>query len=158
LHVSPGAVFQPSLFVTRFDELLNKGCQFQYFGYDPYQSKDPINTLKAYLQEKGVAQPDKYVIAVSQRNAWFNAPTDDLARAIKSPIPYITFSANPMWPWLFGNCVLSIDGKGGASADMDLGNKKPMKRNPGSDSCKVDPIQCVCMAMGLLTQYEGQNH
>ena len=158
LHVSPGAVFQPSLFVTRFDELLQKGCQFQYFGYDPYQSKDPINTLKAYLQEKGVAQPDKHVIAVSQRNAWFNAPTDDLARAIKSPIPYITFSANPMWPWLFGNTVLSIDGKGGASADMDLGNKKPVKRNPGSDSCKVDPIQCIVMGIGLLTQYEGQNH
>ena len=158
LHVSPGAVFQPSLFVTRFDELLQKGCQFQYFGYDPYQSKDPINSLKAYLQEKGVAQPDKHVIPVSQRNAWFNAPTDDLARAIKSPIPYITFSANPMWPWLFGNAVLSIDGKGGASADMDLGNKKPVKRNPGSDSCKVDPIQCIVMGIGLLTQYEGQNH
>ena len=158
LHKSPGAVFQPSLFVTRFDELLNKGCQFQYFGYDPYQSKDPINSLKAYLQEKGVAQPDKHVIPVSQRNAWFNAPTDDLARAIKSPIPYITFSANPMWPWLFGNAVLSIDGKGGASADMDLGNKKPVKRNPGSDSCKVDPIQCIVMGIGLLTQYEGQNH
>ena len=158
LHVSPGAVFQPSLFVTRFDELLNNGCQFQYFGYDPYQSKDPINTLKAYLQEKGVAQPDKYVLPVSQRNAWFNAPTDDLARAIKSPIPYITFSANPMWPWLFGNCVLSIDGKGGASADMDLGNKKPVKRNPGSDSCKVDPIQCICEGLGLFTQYEGTQH
>ena len=158
LHVSPGAVFQPSLFVTRFDELLSKGCQFQYFGYDPYQSKDPINTLKAYLQEKGVAQPDKYVLPVSQRNAWFNAPTDDLARAIKSPIPYITFSANPMWPWLFGNAVLSIDGKGGASADMDLGNKKPVKRNPGSDSCKVDPIQCIIEGLGLMTEYESKNH
>ena len=157
LHVSPGAVFQPSLFVKRFDELLMKGCQFQYFGYDPYQSKDPINTLKAYLQEKGVAQPDKYVLPVSQRNAWFNAPTDDLARAIKSPIPYITFSANPMWPWLFGNCVLSIDGKGGASADMDLGNKKPVKRT-SSDSCKVDPVQAIIMGMGLMVQYESQNH
>ena len=156
LHVSPGAVFQPSLFVTRFDKLLNEGCQFQYFGYDPYQSKDPINTLKAYLQEKGVAQPDKYVLPVSQRNAWFNAPTDDLATAIKSPMPYITFSANPMWPWLFGNCVLSIDGKAGAAVDMDLGNKKPVKRNPGSDSCKVDPIQCICVALGLMTEYEGR--
>jgi phage terminase large subunit-like protein len=158
LHVSPGAVFQPSLFVIRFDKLLQRGCQFQYFGYDPYQSKDPINTLKAYLQEKGVAQPDKYVLPVSQRNAWFNAPTDDLAKAIKSPIPYITFSANPMWPWLFGNCVLSIDGKAGAAVDMDLGNKKPVKRNPGSDSCKVDPIQCICVALGLMTEYEGKNH
>lgn len=158
LHVSPGAVFQPSLFIQRFDELLMKGCQFQYFGFDPYQSKDPINTLKAYLQEKGVAQPDKHVLPVSQRNAWFNAPTDDLARAIKSPIPYITFSANPMWPWLFGNCVLSIDGRGGSASDMDLGNKKPVKRNAGSDSCKVDPIQCIVVGLGLMTQFEGQNH
>ena len=71
---------------------------------------------------------------------------------------HITFSANPMWPWLFGNTVLSIDSKGGASADMDLGNKKPVKRNPGSDSCKVDPVQCIVMGIGLLTQYEGQNH
>lgn len=157
LHVSPGAVFQPSLFIQRFDELLMKGCQFQYFGFDPYQSKDPINTLKAYLQEKGVAHPDKYVLPVSQRNAWFNAPTDDLARAIKSPIPYITFSANPMWPWLFGNCVLSVDGKGGASVEMDLQNKKPVKRTH-SDSCKVDPIQCITMGIGLFTQFEGQNH
>ena len=158
LHVSPGAVFQPSLFIQRFDELLRKGCQFQYFGFDPYQSKDPINTLKAYLQEKGVAQPEKHVLPVSQRNAWFNAPTDDIAKAIKALIPYIQFSRNAMWPWLFGNCVLSIDGKGGSSADMDLGNKKPVKRNPGSDSCKVDPIQCIVVGMGLFTQFEGQNH
>ena len=158
LHISPGAVFQPSLFIQRFDELLQKGCQFQLFGYDSYQSKDPINTLKAYLQEKGVVNIDSHVVSVSQRNAWFNAPTDDLARAIKSPIPYITFSANPMWPWLFGNCVLSIDGKGGSTIDMDLGNKKPVKRNPGSDSCKVDPVQCIVMAMGLFTQFEGQKH
>ena len=156
LHVSPGEVFQPSLFIQRLDELLKRGVQFQLFGFDPYQSKDPINTLKAYLAEIGVAYPEKYVLPISQRNAWFNAPTDDLARAIKSPIPYITFSANPMWPWLFGNCVLSIDGKGGASADMDLGNKKPVKRTH-SDSCKVDPIQAITMGMGLLMQFESQN-
>jgi phage terminase large subunit-like protein len=158
LHVSPGAIFQSSLFIQRLDELFKKGIQIQAFGYDSYQSKDPINSLKAYLSEMGVADPDKYCIPISQRNAEFNAPTDDLALAIKSPIPYISFSNNPAWSWLFGNCVLSIDGKGGTSANMDLGNKKPVKRNPGSDSCKVDPIQCLVMGMDLLTRFEGQKH
>ena len=36
--LSPGAVFQPALFVNRLAELLGKGCQFMYF--DKYQSKD----------------------------------------------------------------------------------------------------------------------
>ena len=158
LHVSPGEIFQSSLFIQRIDELLKKGIQFQLFGYDSYQSKDPINSLKAYLQEVGVANPDKYCIPISQRNAEFNAPTDDLAMAIKAPIPYIQFSSNPAWPWLFGNCVLSIDGKGGTNTNMDLGNKKPVKRNPGSDSCKVDPVQCLVMGIDLLTRFEGQKH
>jgi phage terminase large subunit-like protein len=47
--------------------------------------------------------------------------------------------------------------KGGASADMDLGNKKPVKRT-SSDSCKVDPVQAIIMGMGLMVQYESQNH
>lgn len=158
LHVSPGEIFQSSLFIRRIDELLKKGVQFQLFGYDSYQSKDPINSLKAYLQEVGVANPDKYCIPISQRNAEFNAPTDDLALAIKAPIPFIQFSNNPAWPWLFGNCVLSIDGKGGTNTNMDLGNKKPVKRNPGSDSCKVDPVQCLVMGIDLLTRFEGQKH
>jgi phage terminase large subunit-like protein len=158
LHVSPGEIFQSSLFIQRLDELLKKGVQIQAFGYDSYQSKDPINSLKAYLSEIGVVNPDKYCIPISQRNAEFNAPTDDIALAIKAPIPYIQFSCNPMWPWTFGCCVLSIDGKGGTNANMDLGNKKPVKRNPGSDSCKVDPVQCLVMGMDLLTRYEGAKH
>ena len=157
LHVSPGEIFQSSLFIQRIDELLKKGVQFQLFGYDSYQSNDPINSLKAYLQEVGVASPDKYCIPISQRNAEFNAPTDDLAMAIKAPIPYIQFSNNPAWPWLFGNCVLSIDGKGGTNTNMDLGNKKPVKRSQ-SDSCKVDPVQCLVMGIDLLTRFEGQKH
>ena len=32
--------------------VIKKGVQFMYFGYDKYQSKDPINTLKAYFQGK----------------------------------------------------------------------------------------------------------
>ena len=149
LHVSPGEIFQPSLFINRLDELIRKGCQFMYFGYDKYQSKDPINTLKAYLQSAwGIANPDPYIQVVSQLNSEFNAPTDDLFAAMFAPVPFISFSNNPMWPWCFGNAALEIDGRD---------NKRPVKRSQ-SDSCKVDPVQALIMALDLYERYEGTLH
>ena len=149
LHVSPGDIFQPSLFINRLDELIKKGCQFMYWGYDKYQSKDPINTLKAYLQSAwGIANPDPYIQVVSQLNSEFNAPTDDLFAAMFAPVPFISFSNNPMWPWCFGNAALEIDGRD---------NKRPVKRSQ-SDSCKVDPVQALIMALDLYERYEGTLH
>jgi len=149
LHYSPGAVFQSSLFVNRLAELLGKGCQFMYFGYDKYQSKDPINTLKAFLQSNmGIQNPDPYVQVVSQLNSEFNAPTDDLYAAMFAPVPFISYSASPMWPFCFGNAVLEIDGRG---------NKRPVKRAQ-TDSCKIDPVQAIIMALDLYERYEGMNH
>ena len=149
LHVSPGDIFQPSLFINRLDELIKKGCQFMYWGYDKYQSKDPINTLKAYLQSAwGIANPDPYIQVVSQLNSEFNAPTDDLFAAMFAPVPFISFSHNPMWPWCFGNSALEIDGRD---------NKRPVKRSQ-SDSCKVDPVQALIMALDLYERYEGTLH
>ena len=146
LHVSEGKVFQPSLFIARTKELLGKGCQFMYWGYDKYQSKDPINSLLAFLQsEMNVQKPEMYVQVVSQLNSEFNAPTDDLYAAMFAPVPFISFSPSPLWPWCFGNCVLEIDGRE---------NKRPVKRNQ-SDSCKVDPVQALIMAMDLYTRFEG---
>ena len=149
LHVSPGDIFQPTLFINRLDELIKKGCQFMYWGYDKYQSKDPINTLKAYLQTTwGIANPDPYIQVVSQLNSEFNAPTDDLFAAMFAPVPFISFSHNPMWPWCFGNAALEIDGRD---------NKRPVKRSQ-SDSCKVDPVQALIMALDLYERYEGTLH
>lgn len=147
LHVSPGKVFQPSLFINRLDELFKQGVQFAAWGYDKYKSKDPINALKAYLQSvMKVPNPEPYVQAVSQLNSEFNAPTDDLYAAMFAPVPFIGFSSNPLWPFCFGNCALEIDGRD---------NKRPVKRTPGSDSCKVDPVQAIIMAMDLYTRFEG---
>ncbi len=149
LHYSPGQIFQPALFINRLAELINKGCQFMYFGYDKYQSKDPVNALKAFLQSNmRVANPDLHVQVVSQLNSEFNAPTDDLFAAMFAPQPFISFSDSPLWPWGFGNCVLEIDGRK---------NKRPVKRSQ-SDSCKVDMIQSIIMAMDLYLRYEGQMH
>ena len=147
LHKSPGKVFQPSLFINRLDELFKQGVQFAAWGYDKYQSKDPVNALKAYLQSvMKVPNPEPYVQVVSQLNSEFNAPTDDLYAAMFAPVPFISFSSNPLWPFCFGNCALEIDGRD---------NKRPVKRTPGSDSCKVDPVQALIMAMDLYTRFEG---
>ena len=149
LHVSEGKVFQPSLFITRLDEIMKKGVQFMYFGYDKYQSKDPINTLKAYFQSvMKIANPDPYIQVVSQLNSEFNAPTDDLYAAMFAPVPFITFSMSPLWPFCFGNAVLEIDNRG---------NKRPVKRSQ-SDACKIDPVQAIIMALDLYERYEGMNH
>ena len=149
LHVSPGKVFQPSLFVQRLDDMLRQGVQFMAWGYDKYQSKDPINTLKAYLQSAmGVADPDRYVQVVSQLNSVFNGPTDDLYNAMFAPVPFIEFSPNPMWPWLFGNAMLETDTRE---------NKRPVKRSQ-SDSCKIDPVQALIMALELYERFEGMQH
>jgi phage terminase large subunit-like protein len=149
LHVSEGKVFQPSLFIQRLDQLIKQGVQFMYFGYDKYQSKDPINTLKAYFQSAlHIANPEPYVQVVSQLNSEFNAPTDDLYSAMFAPVPFITFSPSPLWPWCFGNAVLEIDGRE---------NKRPVKRSL-SDSCKVDPVQAIIMALDLYERYEGAQH
>ena len=149
LHYSPGQIFQPALFINRLAELLGKGCQFMYFGYDKYQSKDPINALKAFLQSNmGIANPEPYVQVVSQLNSEFNAPTDDLYAAMFATVPFISFSASPMWPFCFGNAVLEVDGRD---------NKRPVKRSQ-ADSCKIDPVQAIIMALDLYERYEGTLH
>ena len=149
LHVSEGKVFQPSLFINRLDDLIKKGVQFMYFGYDKYQSKDPINTLKAYFQSAlKIPNPEPYIQVVSQLNSEFNAPTDDLYAAMFAPVPFISFSPNPLWPWCFGNCALEIDNRE---------NKRPVKAN-NSDSCKIDPVQAIIMALDLYERYEGSQH
>lgn len=150
LHVSEGKVFQPSLFIQRLDELIKKGVQFMYFGYDKYQSKDPINTLKAYFQSAlHIPNPEPYIQVVSQLNSEFNAPTDDLFSAMFAPVPFISFSPSPLWPFCFGNAVLEIDGRE---------NKRPVKRQAGSDACKIDPVQAIIMALDLYERYEGTQH
>ena len=95
-----------------------------------------------------VQKPEMYVQVVSQLNSEFNAPTDDLYAAMFAPVPFISFSPNPIFPWCFGNCVLEIDGRE---------NKRPVKRSQ-SDSCKVDPVQALIMALDLYERYEGSQH
>ena len=146
MHVSPGKTFQPELFVGRLDELIKKGVQFMFFGYDKYKSKVPINVLKSYLQATlGIQNPEPYVQIVSQLNSEFNGPTEDLYNIMFAPVPFISYSSSPLWPFCFNNAMLEIDNRE---------NKRPVKANQ-SASCKIDPIQCIIMALDLYERYEG---
>lgn len=146
MHVSPGKTFQPELFVGRLDELIKKGVQFMFFGYDKYKSKVPINVLKSYLQATlGIQNPEPYVQVVSQLNSEFNGPTEDLYNIMFAPVPFISFSNSPLWPFCFNNAMLETDNRE---------NKRPVKANQ-SASCKIDPIQCIIMALDLYERYEG---
>ncbi len=149
MHLSQGKTFQPELFVARLDELIKKGVQFMYFGYDKYKSKMPINVLKSYLQAKlGIKDPDPYVQVVSQLNSEFNGPTEDLYNTMFAPVPFISFSNSPLWQFCFNNVALEIDNRD---------NVRPVKANQ-SASCKIDIIQCLVMALDLYERYEGMNH
>ena len=149
MHLSPGKTFQPELFVNRLDELIRNGVQFMYFGYDKYKSKIPINVLKSYLQGRlGIQNPEPYVQVVSQLNSEFNGPTEDLYNAMFAPAPFLNYSASPLWPFCFSNAMLEIDNRE---------NRRPVKANQ-SASCKVDPIQCIIMALDLYERYEGSQH
>ena len=146
MHVSTGKTFQPELFVGRLDELIKKGVQFMFFGYDKYKSKVPINVLKSYLQATlGIQNPEPYVQVVSQLNSEFNGPTEDLYNIMFAPVPFISYSSSPLWPFCFNNAMLEIDNRE---------NKRPVKANQ-SASCKIDPIQCIIMALDLYERYEG---
>ena len=149
MHKSPGKTFQPELFVGRLDELIKKGVQFMYFGYDKYKSKVPITVLKSYMQAKlNIPNPEPYVQVVSQLNSEFNGPTEDLYNAMMAPVPFISYSNSPLWQFCFNNVALEIDNRE---------NKRPVKANQ-SASCKIDPIQCIVMALDLYERYEGTQH
>ena len=149
MHLSEGKTFQPELFIGRLDELIKKGCQFMYFGYDKYKSKVPITVLKAYMQASlGIANPEPYVQVVSQLNSEFNGPTEDLYNTMFATVPFISFSNSPLWPFCFSNAALEVDNRE---------NIRPVKANQ-SASCKIDPIQCIIMALDLYERYEGTLH
>ena len=149
LHISPGKVLEPSLPINRIMELDEKGVNFIAFGYDSYQSKEPINQLKSWLMSAlGIADVESMVMPISQTFASYNPAVMKVDYCVKANPPRINFSSSPMWPWEFGNCVLEEDTR--------MGNHKPLKRNPGSDGCKVDNIQCLCTCFILEETIEGK--
>jgi phage terminase large subunit-like protein len=146
LHVSPGATLQPNMPIDRIIQLSEK-LEFVRFGYDTYKAKEPVNTLKAWIYSLGM-EPKDYVMPVKQNFATYNPAVLELDYMIRNDPPLITFSENPMWPWEFGNCVLETSNDG-------MENRKPLKRNAGSDGCKVDHVQGLCTCLVLYDLVNG---
>ena len=134
LHVSGDNVVEPEAPITRIMELDAKGVNFIAFGYDAYQSKEPILLLKEWLINTlgfGQKDADAMVRPVSQTLASYNAAVQKIEYCIDGVVT-LHFSHSPLWPWEFGNCMLMEDPR--------MGNRKPIKRSANN---KVDNIQCL---------------
>lgn len=140
LHVSGETVVEPGAPIRRVMELDEKGVSFVAFGYDAYQSKEPILLLKEWLFntfDMDVKDINQIVRPVSQTFAHYNASVQKVEYCVDGTVP-LKFSNSPLWPFEFGNCVLEEDKR--------MGNKKPLKRHP---SGKVDNVQCLCSCFNL---------
>ena len=155
LHIVPGKTFDPAVAVNRIVELDAKGVNFFGFGYDPFNAKTVINALSQWCFDIGL-DPKTLIIPVRQNFATYSPAVKEfdymIHRGIQSPDgkvipnPMIHLSANPLWPWEFGNCQL-------AESTDGMENLKPVKATTLA-SCKVDNIQMLLSALILHDQLD----
>ena len=169
LHVCPGEVFNPAYAVNRIAQLayekneqgdidfMRPRLNFHSFGYDPAQSIDTINQLKAWLQtallhRNPEASPkdladiiQAMVIPVSQSAMSQTPIIGHLETLILNNPPLIEFSASPLWPWCFGNCAVEM-------GNSDL--RRIVKGNGQFN--KIDVVAALEDAMHLFDVAEGR--
>ena len=119
LHVCPGEVFDSMLAINRIAAVAQSGVNIVSFGYDPAQSIQPINQLKAWLQtlfQRTDVSPkeladviQRMVIPVSQTSMTQNPRIGELEHMILEKEPWLSFSASPLWPFCFGNCACELN-------------------------------------------------
>ena len=146
LHVCPGEVFNPDLAINALMQKNEAGVNLMMFGYDPAQSKQPINTLKAWLQSLGIDQLSikDMVVPVSQSYMTFNPLIGELEYMTIGEDPWLRFSESPLWPWCFGNCQV---------VETKEGLRKLLKS--GSEN-KVDPVHALVDALYCFDLSEGR--
>ncbi len=121
LHKCPGEVFDSMLAINRIAELVEKGINIYFFGYDPAQSITPINNLKAWLQTlfqkrgtmsaKDIADMiQRMVVPVSQTAMTQNPRIGEIEEKMLGKDEWMHFSDNPLWPWCFGNAAIESKG------------------------------------------------
>ena len=123
LYVCPGEVFDSMLSINQLAAIDDRqDIDIRFFGYDPAQSIQPINQLKAWLQtilQKKNPQAtaadianviQQMVVPVSQTALTQNPRIAELESMILDKEPWIEFSMSPLFPWCFGNCALESKG------------------------------------------------
>lgn len=120
LHVCPGEVFDSIYAMNRLGQLTDEGINIVMFCYDPAQSIQPINQLKAWLQtlfqKHGELSTkvindtiNQMVVPISQSAMSQNPIIGHLEEMILRPDPWIEFSQNPLIPWCFGNAAVELN-------------------------------------------------
>jgi phage terminase large subunit-like protein len=157
MHICPGEVFSHEMAVNKimyragYDEhgkLIvspDKQIDITMFGYDPAQSIQPINQLKAWLQSLGIdaLTIKKMVIPVSQSFVTMNGLVQEIEYALLTDQPWMQLSMNPSWPWMFQNVKLEV-------SPNEL--KKPLKSGVNN---KVDGIHALLDALYCFDFSEG---
>ena len=158
LKVCPGEVFDSIYSVNRLGELTEQGVNIVMFNYDPAQSVQPINQLKAWLQTlfqkqrtdlspKDIADMiQRMVVSISQTAMSQNPIIGHLEEMILRPDPWIEFSMNPMIPWCFGNCAVEM-----GSSDL----RRIVKGGPVSTH-KIDIVHALEDALHGFDITEGR--
>lgn len=147
LRLCPGKVFNPNLIIDDLIEKNQQGVNMTYFGYDPAQSQQPINTLKAWLQTIGIdAETIKHMVrAVSQSAMTFNPLIGNLEQMILNPgEPWLQFSMSPLWAWEAGN--ISIE-------ESRYGNQRLVKTKKAT---KIDNFHALLDALYCFNLSEGE--
>ena len=157
MHICPGEVFSHEMAVNQimyragYDEhgqlIVDPAQQIDMalFGYDPAQSIQPINQLKAWLQSLGIdAQGIKrMVLPVPQTFVAMNGLVQEIEYALLTDHPWLQLSMNPAWPWMFQNVKLEI-------SPNEL--KKPLKSGANA---KVDGVHALLDALYCFDFSEG---
>ena len=144
LHMIPGEVFYNERAIDRLIETQQAGINIVLFGYDPAQSVDPINNLKAWLQSLGIDAKTvlSMVVPVRQHALAQNPSILELEDLIKAPEQFIHFSMNPMWGWLFTNALIE--------------KKNDLRRlTKGKPQDKIDPVAALINSVYLFDLFNG---
>ena len=152
LYVCPGEVFDSMLSINQLGAIDDRqDIDIRFFGYDPAQSIQPINQLKAWLQtilQKKNPQAtaadiasviQQMVVPVSQTALTQNPRIAELESMILDKEPWIEFSMSPLWPWCFGNCAAEV-----SSSDL----RRIVKGGP-------QPTHKIDLVHGLLDALYG---
>ena len=159
LYMCPGEVFDSMLSINQLGAIDDRqDIDIRFFGYDPAQSIQPINQLKAWLQTilqkknpqataADIAQViQQMVVPVSQTALTQNPRIAELESMILDKEPWIEFSMSPLWPWCFGNCAAEV-----SSSDL----RRIVKGGP-QPTHKIDLVHALLDALYGFDLAEGR--
>ena len=148
LNICPGEVFDSMVAMQRLAEKHEQGINMVLFGYDPAQSANPINNLKAWLQTLGIdgQTVTSMVVPVGQSAMTQNPRVSEVEDLVKSQEQLLQFSMSPLWPWEFQNCAVETN-----SSDL----RRILKGGP-APSCKMDNVAALINALYCFDLSEGR--